>query len=177
MTSQAQSMDNQNHIEDEDDWVSKSQLKRDSKSLQSLGKTLATFSDDQLSKVPLEEKLLDAIELARRLSNKRGALKRHFQYFGKLLRSVDVDPILEAVAIIEDTDNASKLIFKQIEYWRDRILTEGDQAINECCEQYPYLQRQTLRQLWRNHKQVTKDEKKVVIARQLFKELRSTIEG
>ena len=87
-------------IEDDEDWISKSQLKRDSKDLQNLGKKLASYKPDLLAKVPLDDKMLDAIALAHKLSNKRGALKRHFQFIGKVLRSIDVEPILTAVAAI-----------------------------------------------------------------------------
>lgn len=152
--------------------ISKSQLKRDSQALQDLGKQISHYNAEQLSRIPLDEKLKDAIALAHKLANKRGALKRHYQYIGKLLRNVDVEPIFQAVDLIEDRDQRSKLVFKKLENWRERILNEGDTAINECCSQYPELDRQQLRQLWRNHKQA-KDEKKSQIARQLFRELQA----
>ena len=162
-------------IEGDEDWVSKSQLKRDSKYLQNLGKKLASFSSEQLAKVPLDDKMLDAITLAHKLSNKRGALKRHFQFIGKVLRSIDVEPILAAVAAIEDTDNSSKLIFKKMEYWRDRIVAEGDSAINECCAQHKNMDRQKLRQLARNLKQAATDDKKTRFSRQIFKEIQAVL--
>jgi len=162
-------------LEDDENWISKSQLKRDSKDLQKLGKKLAAFSPEQLAKVPLDDRMIDAIELAHKLSNKRGALKRHFQFIGKILRSIDVEPIIAAVNRIEDTDNQSKLLFKKLEYWRDRIVAEGDDAINECCEQYPGVDRQKLRQLSRNYRSAKTDDKKTRFARQIFKELQASI--
>ena len=172
---EAQISDEPDQIEGEEDWVSKSQLKRDSKGLQSLGKKLASYGPEQLAKVPLNDKMLDAIALAHKLSNKRGALKRHFQFIGKVLRSIDVEPILAAVASIEDTDNSSKLIFKQMEYWRDKIVAEGDPAINECCEQHENMDRQKLRQLARNLKQAPTEDKKTRFARQIFKEIQAVL--
>ncbi len=172
---EAQISQQQNEIDDDQDWISKSQLKRDSKELQNLGKKLTSFSADQLTKVPLNETMKDAIELAHKLSNKRGALKRHFQFIGKVLRSIDVEPILQAVEAIEDTDNSSKLIFKKMEYWRDRIVAEGDPAINECCDQHDNMDRQKLRQLSRNLKQAQTDEKKTRFARQIFKEIQLSL--
>lgn len=163
------------HLEDDEDWISKSQLKRDSKDLQNLGKKLASFNPEQLAKIPLNDKMLDAITLAHKLSNKRGALKRHFQFIGKILRSLDVEPILVAVAAIEDTDNSSKLLFKKMEYWRDRIVAGGDPAINEYCEQYDTMDRQKLRQLVRNLKQAPTEDKKTRFARQIFKEIQANL--
>lgn len=167
--------DDEDSLEDAYDEVSKSQLKRDSKDLQRLGKQLTAYSDEKLGKVPLGEKLLDAILLAQKLSNKRGALKRHFQYIGKILRSIDVEPILAAMAKIEDSDNSQKLLFKKMEYWRDRIISEGDPAINDCCEQTPSMDRQRLRQLSRNYKQAASEDKKTRFARQIFKEIQACL--
>ena len=159
-------------IEDFDDQlVSKSQLKRDSKDLQKLGKQLASYNPAQLARVPLNETLLDAILLAQKLSNKRSALKRHYQFVGKILRSIDVTPILDAVAIIENDDESSKKLFKTLENWRNRILEHGETAIHECCDMHPQVDRQRLRQLNRNYRQAPSEEKKTHIARQIYKEL------
>ena len=160
--------------EEDIELISKSQLKRESQALQDLGKKLCHFSADQLAKIPLDDKMKDAIALAHRLVNKRSALKRHYQYIGKILRNEDVDPIFAAVEAIENKDQHNKQHFKELEYWRERILNEGDPAINECCTQHPELERQQLRQLWRNHKSA-KDEKKASIARHLFRELQASM--
>ncbi len=172
---EAQISEDRQEIEDEHELISKSQLKRDSKALQDLGKKLSSLNAEQLAKVPLDDSLKDAIALAHKLSNKRGALKRHFQFIGKLLRSIDVEPILQAVNRIEDSDNSNKLLFKKMEYWRDRIVAEGDPAINECCEQHSDMDRQKLRQLTRNLKQAPTDDKKARFARQIFKEIQASL--
>lgn len=166
-------------LEDLDDqWISKSQLKRDSKDLQKLGKKLVAYTPQQLSRIPLNDTLLDAIHLAHKLLNKRAALKRHFQFIGKILRSIDTDPIFNAVSVIENDDQGTKLLFKKIENWRDRILETGDLAINECCDAHAQIDRQKLRQLGRNYRQAPSEEKKTQVARQIFKELRiSMAEG
>ncbi len=160
--------------EEEIELISKSQLKRESQALQDLGKKLCHFSVEQLARIPLDDKMKDAIALAHRLVNKRSALKRHYQYIGKILRNVDVEPIFTAVEAIENRDQHSKQLYKELEYWRERILNEGDPAINECCTQHPELERQQLRQLWRNHKSA-KDDKKAQIGRHLFRELQTSI--
>ena len=165
-------------IEDHDEdieWVSKSQLKRDSKSLQDLGKKLSTYNAEQLAKIPLDDQLLDAIALAHKLSNKRGALKRHFQFIGKLLRGIDAEPILQAVEAMEQADQFNKQKFKQIENWRDRILEEGEPAIHNCCDEHPNMDRQKLRQLYRNFSQANED-KKSRFSRQIFKEIHACLE-
>ncbi len=164
----------QEHTEEQVEWVSKTQLKRDSKALQDLGKKLSQFNPEQLAKIPLNDELLDAIRLAHKIANKRGALKRHYQYIGKLLRNIDAEPILLAVQALEQVDAHNRQLFKQIENWRDRILAEGDPAIQALCAEHGQMDRQKLRQLWRNH-QAGNEQQRTRIGRQLFRELREQL--
>jgi len=157
---------------DDEELISKSQLKRDSHALQDLGKKLSSYNAEQLDTIPLDDKLRDAIELAQKLSNKRGALKRHYQFIGKLLRAIDAEPIIKAVDNIEQGHKNNVESFKVLEHWRDQILQVGDSAIQDYCQQHDTGDRQKLRQIWRNYQQAKDDSKKTRFARQLFKELR-----
>ena len=89
--------------EDEDQeeiiWVSKSEIKRDAEDLKQLGEKLVNLTKANLTKVPLDDSLKDAIELAQRLQKE--ARRRQLQYIGKLLRSIDAEPIREALEKIE----------------------------------------------------------------------------
>ena len=163
---------NEDQRTDEDIEVSKSQLKRESHALTDLGKKLCDLTPQQLARLPLSETLLDAIELAHRLVNKRGALKRHYQFIGKQLRSMETQPILDAVAQFEDAHKHSTQTFRTVERWRDRILTEGDTALQDYCATYAGADRQKLRQICRNFQQTLDEGKKTRFARALFKELR-----
>lgn len=165
-------LSNMSDSEPDHDIVSKSQLKRDSEALKKLGKKLTTYNAEQLATIPLSDKLLEAIDLAHKLSNKRSALKRHFQFIGKILRSIDAAPILQAVAQIDDKDKTNIQAFKLIEHWRDRILFEGDTAIHDYCNAHKNADRQKLRQMWRNYSQTPDEIKKTRIARQLFRDIR-----
>ncbi len=162
--------------QEEIEWVSKSQLKRDSKALQELGRKLAGYSPQRLAELPLEDALRDAITLAQKLHNKRGALKRQFQFIGKLLRGMEVQPILEAVDRIENADRYDRIRFHLAEQWRERVLDEGDPAIQELCAEYPELQRQALRQIRRNWQQANSDDRKARYARALFREISPVIQ-
>jgi ribosome-associated protein len=166
--------DSQDEFDDDIDWVSKSQLKRDSKALQDLGKRLCALNSEQLSRIPLNEQLQQAIELAHRISNKRGALKRHFQFIGKLLRNIDAEPIIDAVQAIDNTHAHDVAKFRNLEQWRDRILEHGDTAIHEFCNETPGADRQQLRQILRNHNNAKDDSGKTRFARLLFKAIRDT---
>jgi ribosome-associated protein len=161
-------------LDDDIELVSKTQLKRDAKALQALGKQICAYNDEQLDRIPLDDSLRDAVFLARKLVHKRGALKRHYQFIGKLLRNSDVEPIIAAVDAIEDSENQGKRLFKLVETWRDRILKEGNSAINEYCDAHPQCDRQQLRQLWRNYHHANHDKRHAIV-RHLFRELKANI--
>lgn len=166
----------QNEAEiDEIEYVSKSQLKRDSQALQALGKQLAALPAEHLARIPLDPPLLEAIELASRIRNKRSALKRHYQYLGKLLRARDPEPIRAALAEIDHEGRESIRRHHQAEHWRDRIVDEGSPAIDALLDEAVGADRQKLRQLWRNHQKSPDDAKRVQHARLLYKEIFQTL--
>lgn len=75
-------------IADEDDPdtpKSKSQRKREVNALQDLGTALEALPKDKLAKVPLPEKLVDALREAKRTTAHEGK-RRQMQYIGKLMR-------------------------------------------------------------------------------------------
>jgi ribosome-associated protein len=162
----------QNEAEFEEiEYVSKSQLKRDSLALQALGKKLAALPAEHLARIPLDPPLLEAIELAKRIQNKRSALKRHYQYLGKLLRARDPEPIRAALAEIDHEGRQSIRRHHRAEAWRDRIVAEGIAAIDALLVETPGADRQKLRQLWRNYEKATDDAKRVQQARLIYKEI------
>lgn len=156
---------------DEIEYVSKSQLKRDSLALQDLGKRLADLSADQLARIPLDAQLREAIDLAHRIRNKRSALKRHFQYIGKLLRARDPEPIRAALAEIDRDGQQSIMRHHRAEAWRDRIVEQGNLAIDALLDELPAADRQKLRQLLRNLEHASSDGKKTEHARQIYREI------
>lgn len=100
--------------EDDHEAPSKSARKRHMAALQSLGEALTTLSDKQLQQIPLQdERLAQAVLEARRI-HQRSARKRQLQYIGKLMRSVDVDPIVEAFATLVSPPPAARKLF---DYW------------------------------------------------------------
>lgn len=93
---------------DAPDWQdrppSKSARKREAHALQKLGEELTRMRVADLDRLPLPENLREAIDEARRLTN-RGALSRQRQYIGKLMREVDVEPIEAALAALTEERN------------------------------------------------------------------------
>jgi ribosome-associated protein len=162
---------------DEIEYVSKSQLKRASHELQDLGKRLAALPAEHLARIPLDDQLLEAIALAKRIQNKRSALKRHYQYLGKLLRARDTDPIVAALTEINQESQQSIQRHHRAERWRDRIIEQGNDAIEALLEEVERADRQKLRQLWRNHNNAPTDPKRTQHARLIYKEIKQALDS
>ncbi|MCX8017041.1 MAG: DUF615 domain-containing protein [Rhodocyclaceae bacterium] len=78
------------------DKPSKSARKRAMSALQVLGEELVMLSAEQLGKLALPEELYEAVRAAQRFSQHE-AHRRQLQYIGKLMRSVDAEPIRAAL--------------------------------------------------------------------------------
>jgi len=78
----------------EQEYVSRSQRKRDSTALQVLGEQLASLAPPQWDGLPLPPELRSALEEYRRLSN-REARRRHLQYIGRLMREAQKEGTLQ----------------------------------------------------------------------------------
>lgn len=126
--------------EPSDEPPSKSQRKRDSHALQALGERLVALSDQQLERVPLPEPLAEAIALARRVTAREGR-RRQLQYIGKLMRTVDVEPLRHALEQLTDGERAATALLHGAERWRQRLLEEpGDrqQWRQQWLERHPH---------------------------------------
>ena len=135
--------------DEEDDYVSKSELKREMEDRQALGEEIVKLPANQLAKIPLDEQLRDAIELAQRLANKREAKRRQLQYIGRLMRSRDMEPIRAAVDVIKQRSLQANARFARLERLRDQLVSAGDDGVGLVLERYPHADRQHLRQLLR----------------------------
>lgn len=167
----------ENEVEiDENEIVSKSQLKRESHEIQTLGKRLTALSNDHLALIPLDDPVLEAIELAQKIQNKRGALKRHYQFLGKLLRARDTDAIFAALNAIDQNSQLSINRHHRAEYWRDQIIENGNTAIDALLEEIDQLDRQKLRQLWRNHQHAGSDAKRIQHSRLIYKTIKAGLD-
>ena len=162
---------------DENENVSKSQLKRDSHAILNLGKRLVALPAEHLGRIPLDEPVLEAIALAHRIQNKRSALKRHYQFLGKLLRARDTEAIVTALAEIDNESQHSIQKHHRAERWRDRIIDQGNDAIEALLAEVERADRQKLRQLWRNHQHANSDAKRVQNARLLYKEIKQSLDS
>lgn len=133
---------------EKDSYISKSQRKRDMTALQKLGEVLVGLSETQLKKIPLPEELAKAVIAARTLKSHE-AKRRQLQYIGKLMRDIDAEPIEQAVKKLQLQNKEGKTHFHKIEYWRAKLIEEGDAALALFLKDYPNADHQSLRQLIR----------------------------
>ena len=154
---------------------SKSQRKRDMRAVQALGAELIRLSTEQLLKVPLSETLKEAVLEARGLA--RGAYQRQVRHIAKLLTHEDITAIRSAVEEFQEGQRTATARFHRLERWRERLLEEGDAALQELGETFPGMDRQYVRQLVRNARQEQSASKAVNAYRALFRYLRDLDES
>lgn len=109
---------------------SKTARKREYLQLQELGERLIGFTAVELHNLPLDERLRDAV-LEASMMTAQGALRRQKQLVGKLMRDADAEAIRQALDARTADDRVAKRVFADAERWRDRIVSEGHQAIAE----------------------------------------------
>lgn len=153
--------------QEEDQQPSKSELKREMQERQKLGEKLTHLSSAQLAKVPLDDTLRQAIQDYQRFTQ-REAKRRQLQFIGRLMRDADCDSIQQAWELTQSGSEASKKVQHKLEHWRDRLIAEGDDAVNQLLEAYPAIERQPLRQLIREALKEKKEGKPPAASRKLF---------
>ena len=160
-------------LEDEEIiYVSKSEIKRDAEALKKLGVELVNLSKNEIAKIPLDEDLLYAIELAQKI--KKEGYRRQIQYIGKLLRSRDIEPITLALDKLKNRHNQQIALFHRLEKLRDELIETGD--AESIMELFPSADRQQLRTLARLAKKELTANKPPKTARQIFQYLKGLSE-
>ncbi|CNH70491.1 ribosome biogenesis factor YjgA [Yersinia pekkanenii] len=166
--------EDKNEDDDEIIWVSKSEIKRDAEALKDLGTELVELGKNALEKIPLDEDLLAAIELAKKI--KKEGRRRQIQLIGKMLRARDVEPIQTALDKLKNRHNQQISLFHKLETLRDRLVEEGDDVIPTVLELYPDADLQQLRSLVRNAQKEKAANKPPKSFRQIFQYLRELAE-
>jgi len=146
---------------------SKSEKKREYNKIQALGEKLTAIPDEKLKELLLDNELLESITLAKKLK-KHGALRRQKQLIVKLTGQEDVERIENILNKQSRQDRLEKKLFKATETWRERILTEGNNSINE----YSILigsENKNIKSLLKAIKSNPRNSKKIKFKRDLFK--------
>lgn len=161
--------------QDEDE-KSKSQIKRDMQAFQDLGRRMLELKPAQLLKLELTAEMRAALEEAHR-HTARGALKRHMNFVGKLMRDQDVEAITNYLDRLDSSSQVHAQFFHELERWRDRLLTGKPEQQQAFMETYPNADRQTVRQLVRQAEKEAAANKPPAASRKLFKLIREAAEN
>lgn len=156
--------------------VSRSARKRAARAFQEIAAQLVTLRADQLARLPLDERLRAALDLAHRLARQRGALKRQINYIGGLLRDAAVEndiPWVTYLHAVTAGDQAHTAQDQAIERWRARLLKEGDLAVDALLAEFPRLDRPRLRRLVTQAQMEKQNSSEQRAQRELFRYLRA----
>ena len=129
---------------------SKTELKRESSELQKLGEALLTLRADLMEGLQLPDKLLDALDEVRRITNFEGH-RRQMPYIGKLMRGLDEETLAAAREALDTQRQGSareSMALHEAETWRDQLI-EDDQALQRWLDAHPDTDSQQLRALIR----------------------------
>jgi ribosome-associated protein len=160
--------------ENEEQRLSKSARKREAANLQELGVQLSALPDQEIKALGLPETLFVALRDLRRLPS-HGAQVRQRQYIGKLMRSIDPEPILAKLAERKQRHDLEIRHFQQIERWRDRLLSEPAAGVEELLQAYPQVDRPALLKLLDKAERERAEQRSPVGARELFAFLRQLL--
>jgi len=154
--------------------LSKSARKREAASLQELGVQLSALPDQEIKALELPENLFVALRDLRRLPS-HGAQVRQRQYIGKLMRSIDPEPVLAKLAERKQRHDLEIRHFQKIERWRDRLLSEPVAGLEELLQEYPQADRSALAKLLEKAEKERIEQRSPVGVRELFAFLRRLI--
>jgi ribosome-associated protein len=157
--------------ETEEQRQSKSARKREAASLQELGVQLSALPDQEIKALGLPDNLFIALRDLRRLPS-HGAQVRQRQYIGKLMRTIDPQPVLAKLAERKTRHDLEIKHFQQIERWRDRLLSEPVLGVEELLKDHPKIDRDALLRLLDKAEREKVEQRSPVGARELFAFLR-----
>ncbi|NQZ25816.1 MAG: DUF615 domain-containing protein [Colwellia sp.] len=143
----------------EEEFKSKTEIKREMHQLQDFGQSLVDMSKHQRSRLPLSEDLKYAMVLADKISNKHEALRRHIRHIAKILLETDLEPIHHAIEVMANKHQQESAKFVRLETIRDELIAQGNDAVEALISEFPKIERQKIKQLVRNAAKEKKAEK------------------
>lgn len=162
-------------FENEEEWVSKTQMKKQMNQLQDLGMALTELSTDTLKKIGLDDDLFEAVQAYKKITS-NSALKRQAQYIGRLMRDTDPEPIEQYLAKLRGDNSAHNAFLQRVEQARTRLLAD-DEAFTGFMADFPHADAGKLRTLIRNARKEQEQNKPPKNFRALFQEIKVVMES
>jgi len=158
---------------EDDDFISKTQVKQDMLELKALGLELTELPQHVFDSLELGDALRMAIEEYNRIGHKN-ARKRQAGFIGKLMRKENAEGIQAQLHEWRESQHRATRQLHVVEQWRDRLIGDS-QALNSFLDSYPKSDRQQLRTLLRAIEKERREKKPPANARKLFKFLQGEI--
>ncbi|GAB6094845.1 ribosome biogenesis factor YjgA [Desulfatiferula olefinivorans] len=134
-----------NHLEEK----SRTRIKKEATELQHIGEKLTGLNHDQLTAMDMPFELKEAVTALRSITSNQ-ARRRQIQYIGALMRKIDVEPILQALSLIDAGLSLRRKTESEIGQWAERLAAGDDAPFDVIMENHPQADRQKLRHLIRN---------------------------
>ena len=156
--------------------LSKTRRKQQMEGLQSLGEELVALPTERLKKIDIPDDLRDALREVQRMTKHDEARRRQMQYIGKLMRSVDAEPIAAALAQVRGESASETAKLHRLERLRNELL-EDEKTLHEIATLYPSIDLQHLRSLRRSAIKEQLENKPPRSYRAIFQLLKAMEEG
>ncbi len=149
----------------------KTRIKKEIGDLFALGETMSKLSVAHLSSLELPDNIHKAVSEVANMPH-TGARKRSLKYIAGQLHKMDVAPIQEKLARIQNKSAHSVREHHILEHWRDKLINEGNAALTELFDEQPTIDLQQIKQLLRNIKKEAETNKPPRSSRLLYRYLK-----
>lgn len=156
-----------------DNFVSKTELKREAKNVHEFGKILASLTELQIAQIDLPENILDAIKDLKNIK-KGSAKKRQSLYLAKLLREIDLSKAQDFVNQIKFESQTEIRRLHEAEDWRDKLISDVSNLTN-FLDKAQNVDIQRLRNLVINSQKEIKKQKSKKNQKELFNYLKEIL--
>lgn len=145
--------------------------KKELAALFTMAEKMSELSKSQLSTLELPEKIHNAVTEVSGMAH-TGARKRLLKFIAGQLHKIEIEPVAEKLARIENKSAHAVREHHIVENWRDHLLDEGNEALAELLDDYPEADRQHIRQLLRNAQKESQAGKPPKSSRLLYQYLK-----
>ncbi len=155
----------------------RTERKREANAVEQLVRDLLDLPVYERQELPLEPEVLEGLREIERLLAKgtvRGAMRRQRLRVASLLRPADLDALRDAMPQHGGVSPRERAL-QAAEYWRGRLLKEGDAALDELLAELPHADRQALRQRIRQASKEQAADKPGRAFKELFADLRAVL--
>ena len=132
-------------MDEPDEFISKTQRKKQATQLQDVGAALVELSIEQIKRMEMPEALREAVLDCKSIT-KHEARRRQMQWIGKLMRKMDCDRIAEQLSALEAPTKRQTALFHVAEKWRDDLMADPH-AMARFEREFPHANSHRVRQL------------------------------